>query len=116
MGREDGNGNVVIGVGMGLVAGAALGIAVGLLLGTEEGRAWQRDLRTRATKLKDTSIDEVDAVVGEWTNRGKEVAQRVRTAATEGLREARKHATAPRDPRSSDLAGVEGTVDGIAGV
>ena len=115
MGREDGGGNTVLGFGIGLVAGATLGVAVGLLLATEEAQAWQRDLRTRATQLKDTSIDGIDTVVGAWAGRGKEVAQRLRTAATEGLREARKHAAAPRDPRSADLSGVEGTVEGIAG-
>jgi len=115
MRREDGNGNTVIGFGIGLVAGAVFGVGVGLLLATEEGRAWRRDMAIRASRLKDTSANEVDAVVGEWASRGKEVAQRWRTAATVGLREARKHAVAPRDPRKADLAGVEGTVEGISG-
>jgi hypothetical protein len=98
------------------VAGAVFGVGVGLLLATEEGQAWRRDMATRATRLKDTSAGEVDAVVGELASRGKEVAQRFRAAAAAGLREARKHAVAPRDPRNADLAGVEGTVEGIAGV
>jgi gas vesicle protein len=116
MGREDGNGNTVIGFGIGLVAGAVFGVGVGLLMATEEGQARRRDMATRATRLKDTSAGEVDAVVGELASRGKEVAQRFRAAAAAGLREARKHAVAPRDPRNADLAGVEGTVEGIAGV
>ena len=115
MGREDGNGNTVVGFAIGLVTGAVLGVGVSLLLATEEGQARRRDLQARATRLKDTSIDEIDAVVGELASRGKEVAQRFRAAAAAGLREARKQAVAPRDPRNADLAGVEGTVEGISG-
>jgi gas vesicle protein len=117
MTREGGNGNggsTVLGFGIGLVAGAILGVGACLLLATDEGQAWRKDLRERARKLRDESVDEyrrVDAVVGEWASRGKEVAERLQTAASEGLREARKHAAAPRDPRSADLAGVEGIAD-----
>jgi gas vesicle protein len=117
MARDEGNGNggsTILGFGIGLVAGAMLGVGACLLLATEEGQAWREDFRARAKKLRDESIDEyhrVDELVGEWTSKGKEVAERLQTAASEGLREARKHATAPRDPRKADLAGVEGIAD-----
>jgi gas vesicle protein len=117
MGRNDSNGNTVLGLGIGLVAGAVLGVGIGLTLATKEGRAWRRNLRARARKLKNHTLNEygrVDDIVGAWTTRGKEVAERLRTATAEGLREARRHAVAPRDPRGSDLAGVEGTAEGIA--
>ena len=117
MTREDSNGNsgsTVLGFGIGLVAGAALGVGVCLLLTTEEGREWRQDFRGRAKKLRDDSVDgyhRVDAVVGDWASLGKEIVERLQTAASEGLREARKHSAAPRDPRNADLAGVEGIAD-----
>ena len=117
MTREDGNGNsgsTVLGFGIGLVAGAALGIGASLLLTTEEGRTWRQEFGARAKKLKDDSVDgyhRVDTVVGDWASVGKEIVERLQTAASEGLREARKHSAAQRDPRSADLAGVEGIAD-----
>jgi gas vesicle protein len=117
MAREDGDGSggsTVLGFGIGLCAGAILGLGVSLFLATEEGQTLKQELRERAKKLKDDSVDEyrrVDTVVGQWASRGREVAERLQTAASEGLREARKHAAAPRDPRNADLAGVEGIAD-----
>lgn len=111
---ENGGGGTVLGFGVGLVAGAALGVGLGLLLAPKEGLALRRDLGARARKLRDETVDQyhrVGDVAAEWADQGKDIAARLRTAAAEGLREARKRSAAPADPRSAELAGVDGTAE-----
>lgn len=119
-----GSDRTAIGFAYGLVAGAVVGAALGVLLAPKEGRALRRDIGERARALRDEArrlADEaanksrrVGDVALEWVDRGKEVAERARMAASEGFREARRHASGPvQDPRSADLAGVEGVGENL---
>jgi gas vesicle protein len=115
MAQERSDGGTAVGFGIGLVAGVALGVGIGLLLAPNDGEAIRKDLAERARKLKDEAdgrYRRAGDVAAEWADRGRDVAERARTAAAEGLREARKHMAPVDDPRKSDLAGVEGTADG----
>lgn len=115
MAQEDKGGGTAIGFGIGLVAGVALGVGIGLLLAPNDGESLRRDLAERAKRLKDEADGQyrrAGDIATEWADRGRDVAERARTAAAEGLREARKHMAPVYDPRKSDLAGVEGTADG----
>lgn len=114
MGRNEHDGNTGLAFGIGLLAGAVIGVAAGFVLATEEGRDVRRKVGDKARTLRheaNARYRRAGSAAGEWAERGRDVAERLRTAAAEGLREARKHSAAPRDPRGSDLAGVEGTVD-----
>jgi gas vesicle protein len=115
MEQEHSGGGTAVGFGIGLVAGVALGVGIGLLLAPNDGESLRQDLAERARKLKDEAdggYRRAGNIAAEWADRGRDVAERTRTAAAEGLREARKHMTPIDDPRKSDLAGVEGTADG----
>ena len=101
-----------IGAGLAIIG---VGVGIGLLLAPNDGESLRKDLAERARKLKDDANDRyrhAGDVAAEWADRGRDVAERARTAAAEGVREARRHMASVEDPRKSDLAGVEG----IAGV
>ncbi len=88
------NGGNGIGFGLGLAAGVLLGVGVGLLMAPKEGAALRRDLADRARRLREDAEgfgrDMGNSAKGA-AEQGSEFASRVRTAATEGLREARRH-------------------------
>lgn len=106
----------VMALGFGFVAGLVIGVGVGLLVAPKDGETLRHDLKERAKDLKDAAGEHArraTEVAEDLFTRGREAADRVRTAATEGLREARRHTTPRPDPRESDLAGVAGTADPV---
>jgi gas vesicle protein len=83
-----------IGFGLGLAAGLVLGVGVGLLMAPKEGSALRRDLADRARRLRENAGDfgrDMSRSARGMAEHGSEFAGRVRTAASEGLREARRH-------------------------
>jgi gas vesicle protein len=83
-----------IGFGLGLAAGLVLGVGVGLLMAPKEGAALRRDIADRARRLRDNAEGfgrDVGQSARGMAEHGGEFASRVRTAASEGLREARRH-------------------------
>jgi gas vesicle protein len=92
MGHENsGNG---IGFGLGLAAGLVLGVGVGLLLAPKDGAALRRDLADGARRLRENAEGigrDVSRSARGMAEHGGEFASRVRSAASEGLREARRH-------------------------
>jgi gas vesicle protein len=99
--------------GFGLVVGALLGAGLGLLVAHEDGSALRRRLRQRARRFGDAATERArqagDAAEDLYA-RGRSVADRVRTAAAEGLREARRQEAALQPPQS-DLSGVAGIAE-----
>jgi gas vesicle protein len=92
MGLEN-NGNG-IGFGLGLAAGLVLGVGVGLLMAPKEGAALRRDIVDRARRLREEAEGfgrDMGRSAKGMAEHGSEFASRVRTAASEGLREARRH-------------------------
>ena len=90
---QDNNGNG-IGFGLGLAAGWVLGVGVGLLMAPKEGAALRRDLADRARRLREEAEGfgrDMSRSAKGMAEQGTEFASRVRTAASEGLREARRH-------------------------
>lgn len=112
MAHDNGNGsNTALGFTIGLVAGAVLGVGLALLLAPKEGEALRRELGERVKKLKDDAMDtyrQAADVAAEWAEEGADVAERVRTAANDGLREVRRHAAGVP---GSGGAGAEGTAE-----
>jgi gas vesicle protein len=81
--------------GLGLVAGAAIGVGLGLLFAPKSGAALRRDLARRARDLQDDASEQYERVTeaaGELADRGRDVAQRAKTAVATGIREARRYA------------------------
>jgi gas vesicle protein len=120
MGREENYGgsgdNAAMTLGLGFLAGLVIGVGVGLLVAPRDGETLRHDLKERAKNLKDAAGErahQATDVAEDLFTRGREAVDRVRTAATEGLREARRHAAVRPDPRDSDLAGVAGTAESI---
>jgi gas vesicle protein len=94
MAYEDRGGSTGIGFGLGLLTGAAIGIGLGLLFAPKEGAAMRRDLAKRARDLQaeaNVQFERASGVVDDLAARGKDVAERARTAVSTGLREVRKH-------------------------
>ena len=94
--------------GLGLLAGAVIGVGLGLLFAPKEGAALRRDIAGRARDLRDDANEQFDRVAGAASGaaeRGRDVAQRARTAVATGIREARRYA--------SDIAGA--AADGFDG-
>lgn len=95
-----------IGFGLGLLAGAAIGIGLGLLFAPKEGAALRRDLAKRARDLQDEASQQFERAreaADDLTARGKDVAERARTAVATGIREARRHAANGPEAAASDL-------------
>lgn len=93
---QDLNGNGASGVAfaLGLLAGAAIGVGLGLLLAPKEGAALRRDIARRARDLREETSEQVDRmteVADDLAARGRDVAQRARTAVATGIREARRY-------------------------
>ena len=83
-----------IGFGLGLAAGMVLGVGVGLLMAPKEGAALRRDIADRARRLREEAEGfgrDMSRSAKGMAEQGGEFASRVRTAASEGLREARRH-------------------------
>ena len=79
---------------LGLLAGAAIGVGLGLLFAPKEGAALRRDIAKRARDLRDDAgqqIDRVTEAADDLVERGRDVAQRARTAVSSGIREARRY-------------------------
>jgi hypothetical protein len=97
------------GLGSGLIAGVILGIGVGLLLTAKEGAVFRRALgRARRLKHDSTAMRRrVGHRASELAEQGADLAKRVRTATSEGVRAARKRLATPREPSREGLAGVE---------
>lgn len=90
---HDNNGSG-IGFGLGLAAGLLLGVGVGLLMAPKEGAALRRDLADRARRMREGAEGlgrDMSQSARGMAEHGSEFASRVRTAASEGLREARRH-------------------------
>ena len=83
---------------LGLLAGAAIGVGLGLLFAPKEGAALRRDIAKRARDLRDDAgqqidrqIDRVTEAADDLVERGRDVAQRARSAVSSGIREARRY-------------------------
>lgn len=81
--------------GLGLVAGAAIGVGLGLLFAPKSGASLRRDLARRARDVQDDASEQYERVTeaaNELADRGRDVAQRAKTAVATGIREARRYA------------------------
>lgn len=81
--------------GLGVIAGAAIGVGLGLLFAPKSGAALRRDVARRARALQDGASEEygrVTEAASELADRGRDVAQRAKTAVASGIREARRYA------------------------
>ena len=90
---QDNNGSG-IGFGLGLAAGLVLGVGVGLLMAPKEGAALRRDIADRARRFREDAEGfsrDMGRSAKDMAEQGSEFASRVRMAASEGLREARRH-------------------------
>jgi len=88
------NGTPGVAFGLGLLAGAAIGIGLGLLFAPKEGTALRRDLAKRARDLRDEAgerLEHVTEAADGLVDRGRDVAQRARSAVETGMREARRY-------------------------
>ena len=98
MAQEYGNGSNGSGIafGVGLVAGVVIGAGLGLLFAPKGGAALRRDISRRARDLQDDASEQFErasGLVDELAARGRDVAQRARSAVTTGVREARRQAS-----------------------
>ena len=94
MGHDNNGSGSGIGFGLGLAAGVVLGVGVGLLMAPKDGAALRRDLADRARRLREDAEGfgrDMGRSAKGMAEHGSELANRVRTAASEGLREARRH-------------------------
>ena len=81
--------------GLGLVAGAAIGVGLGLLFAPRSGAALRRGLTRRARELQDDASEQYERVTeaaNALADRGRDVADRAKTAVATGIREARRYA------------------------
>jgi|KBSSwiStaDraftv2_1062776.scaffolds.fasta_scaffold296635_2 gas vesicle protein len=102
-GRTTGSGAAF---GFGLLAGAIIGVGLGLLFAPKGGAALRRDISRRARDIRDEANEHYDRVTeaaGELADRGRDVAQRARTAVTTGIREARRYASDVVDAAADGL-------------
>jgi gas vesicle protein len=102
---HENRGGVGVGFGLGVLAGAAIGVAIGLLVAPKEGSRLRRDLARKAGHLRDDAIDQFERAAdaaadaaAEAAARGKDVAERARTAVKDGLREVRRYTSASEEP------------------
>ena len=75
--------NAGLAFGLGLVAGAMIGVGLGLLFAPKDGAAMRRDLAKRARELQEDAAgwyEEAAGVADDLVEKGKEAAQRARTA------------------------------------
>jgi gas vesicle protein len=98
MAQDYGNGGSGSGIafGVGLLAGVVIGAGLGMLLAPKDGAALRRDIARRARDLQDDAAERLEratGVVDDLTAKGRDVAQRARTAVATGVREARRHAS-----------------------
>ena len=85
---------------LGLLAGAAIGVGLGLLFAPKEGAALRRDIAKRARDLRDDAgqqIERVTEAADDLVERGRDVAQRARSAVSTGIREARRYGAGAAD-------------------
>jgi gas vesicle protein len=86
--------------GLGLVAGAAIGAGLGLLFAPRSGAALRRGIGRRARALQDDASEQYERVTeaaNDLADRGRDAAQRAKTAVATGLREARRYAADAAD-------------------
>ena len=98
MAQEYGNGGNGSGIafGIGLLAGIVIGAGFGVLFAPKDGAALRRDISRRARDLQDEAAEHFERATdaaGDLADRGRDVAQRARTAVATGVREARRHAS-----------------------
>ena len=94
--------------GLGLLAGAAIGVGLGLLFAPRTGAALRRDIARRARHLQDEAAggyERVAEAAGDLADRGRDAAQRARTAVATGIREARRYANDVADTAASRFDG-----------
>jgi gas vesicle protein len=88
------NGPSGLAFGLGLLAGAAIGIGLGLLFAPKEGAALRRDVARRARDLRNEAgerIERVTEAADGLVDRGRDVAERARSAVNTGILEARRY-------------------------
>lgn len=96
-------------------AGAVLGFGVALACSPGLSSI-RRDLATRARRLSHEAAAlgrRMNDKAASMSDQSSELATRVRTAAREGLREARRHLVAVQEPPRAGLTGVEGLAEGF---
>lgn len=106
--------HTVLGFGIGLLTGIAVGVGVGMLLAPKEGQALRRQIGEQAKRLRDdaTAIGRsVGSTTSQLAEQGADFARRVRVAADEGMREARRHMESGRAAERASLTGVEGLAE-----
>ena len=94
--------------GLGILAGAAIGVGLGLLFAPKSGAALRREISRRARDIQDdatTQYERATEAAGDLADRGRDVAQRARTAVNTGIREARRYANDLADTAASRLEG-----------
>lgn len=104
--HNDGAGRSSVAFGVGLLAGAVIGVGLGLLFAPKEGAALRRDIARRARDLRDEADEQYGRVAeaaGDLAGRGRDVAQRARTAVATGIREARRYANDAADAAADAL-------------
>ena len=83
---SDRGGNAGLTFGLGLVAGAMIGVGLGMLFAPKDGAALRRDLAKRARDLQEDAAgwyEEAATAAHDLAEKGKEAAQRARTAMSE---------------------------------
>ena len=95
---------------LGVLSGAAIGVALGLLFAPKDGAAMRHDIARRSRDLRNDAggqLDRMTAAADDLVERGRDVAQRARTAVSTGIREARRQGAAI----AADLADVVDRTD-----
>jgi gas vesicle protein len=106
--------HTVLGFGLGLMTGITVGIGVGMLLAPREGAVLRRQLGEQTKRLRDdaTAIGRnVSSATSQLAEQGTDLARRVRVAAGEGIREARRHMETGHESPRATLTGVEGLAE-----
>ena len=110
--------NLTVTLGACLAAGFVVGAVAALLLAPTSGPKLRSDIAGKARDLKAASAARfrraghaakvLSGAATDWVEQGRDLADRARSAAGEGLREARRHMTLATDPRRADMSGVAG--------
>ena len=96
-------------------AGAVLGFGAAVACNPDMASV-RHGLTARARRLtREAALlrRRVNDRAASMTDQGSELAKRVRTAAREGVREARRHLVAVQEPPRAGLTGVEGLAEGF---
>jgi len=104
-------GHTALTFGLGFAAGLALAAGAVLMASPAVRKALRDDLSERAKRIQDATAEgrrQASDVAGICVAHARDVAERARAAAAEGLRDTLAQWAAPADPRRSDLAGVDG--------